>query len=99
MSANPIDEKEIFNQARRLSAPEERVAYLQEACGGDPAAIARILELLRVHDEERSFLESSPARYAPTSSTPSHSAVRSVIRRSRSFGGVSRPSTISASHV
>ena len=46
---------------RRLAAPEERVTYVKEACGDDPAAVARILELLRVHDEERGFF-GIPAR-------------------------------------
>ncbi len=66
MAANPIGEKEIFNHARRLAAPEERVTYVKEACGDDPAAVARILELLRVHDEERGFLESPPDKYGAT---------------------------------
>src|SRR5262249_16388726 len=40
------------------SSPEERLAYLQEACGAHPAALQRILDLLRVYDQEKSFLES-----------------------------------------
>ncbi len=79
MPANPIDEKELFNQARRLSAPEERLAYLQEACGGDPAAVARILELLRVHGQAGDFLDSSPARYAATIMDPVRESAGTVI--------------------
>src|SRR5262245_23429883 len=56
MSTALIDEKEVFNTARRIAA-EERVAFVQGACGGDPVAVERILELLRVYDQEQSFLE------------------------------------------
>jgi len=58
-----IDEKEIFNRARRIVEREKRAAYLQEACGHDPSVIGRIVELIRVHDQEASFLEASP--FAP----------------------------------
>src|SRR5262249_13103794 len=60
MANNRIDEKEVFNRARRIATPERRTAYLQEACDHDPAAMQRILELIRVHEQEASFLESSP---------------------------------------
>jgi WD40 repeat protein/serine/threonine protein kinase len=58
MANEPIDEEAVFNSARSRSSPEERLAYLQEACGEDPAALQRILDLLRVYDQEKSFLES-----------------------------------------
>jgi eukaryotic-like serine/threonine-protein kinase len=79
MSSNPIGEKEIFNQARRISAPEERLAYLQEACGSDPTAVARILELLRAHDEKQGFGESRAAKYAATVTDPLTEGVGTVI--------------------
>jgi serine/threonine protein kinase/Tfp pilus assembly protein PilF len=60
MVKQPIEEKEVFNRARHIATPEERLAYLQTACGHDPAALRRIHELLRVYEQERSFLESSP---------------------------------------
>jgi hypothetical protein len=34
------------------------VAYLQQVCGHEPKVIHRVLQLLRVHDQESSFLES-----------------------------------------
>src|SRR5262249_56955146 len=37
MGATRADVKSIFGQAMALSAPEERAAYLQQACAGDPA--------------------------------------------------------------
>jgi serine/threonine protein kinase len=57
MADKPLEEKEIFNRARQIAAPEERFAYLQQACGHDPATMHRVLELLRIYDQERSFME------------------------------------------
>src|SRR5208282_404475 len=37
--------------------PEARRRYLHEACGDDPNLLARVEALLRVHEEDRSFLE------------------------------------------
>src|SRR2546423_969304 len=71
MTNEPIDEKAVFNMARGIAAPEERAAYLQQACGHDPEALRRILDLLRVYDQEKSFLESSPvAPLVPTALEP-----------------------------
>jgi serine/threonine protein kinase/Flp pilus assembly protein TadD len=70
MAEKPIDEKEIFNSARQIAAPEERLAYVETACAGDPAAVQRILELLRIYDQERSFLESSPVAQSATIDEP-----------------------------
>jgi WD40 repeat protein len=60
----PIDEKSVFNNARRLAAHQERVAYLEQACGHDPEAMHRVLELLRIYDQEKSFLEAPAAPLA-----------------------------------
>jgi serine/threonine protein kinase/tetratricopeptide (TPR) repeat protein len=69
--ANPaIDEKAIFTRAREIAAPQERLAYLRVACGDDPAAMQRMLELLRVYDQESSFLESSPIAREATVDLP-----------------------------
>jgi serine/threonine protein kinase len=57
--ARPFNEKEVFNAARQIVEVEGRMAYLREACGADEAAKRRILDLLRVHEEEQNFLESS----------------------------------------
>src|SRR5579859_776600 len=70
MADKPIDEKDVFNSARQIAAPEERLAYLQKACGHAPAAMHRVLELLRVYDQERSFLESSPVAHGATIDEP-----------------------------
>jgi len=70
MADKLIEEKEVFNRARRIAAPDERLAYLQEACGHDPAVRQRVLELLRVYDQERSFLEASPVAHGATIDEP-----------------------------
>jgi serine/threonine protein kinase/Tfp pilus assembly protein PilF len=58
MANELIDEKAVFNSARCMSSPEERMAYLQKACGEDSDALRRLRDLLRVYDQENSFLES-----------------------------------------
>jgi serine/threonine protein kinase len=70
MAEKLLEEKKIFNSARQIAAPEERLAYLQEACGNDPAAVHRILELLRIYEQERSFLESSQVAIGVTMDEP-----------------------------
>ena len=60
MTDKLLEEKEIFNRARQIAAPEERLAYLQEACGDHPAAMHRLVELLRVYEEERSPRQDLP---------------------------------------
>ena len=60
MASERIDEKAVFNGARRLTSLEERLAYLEQACGHDGRARERILELLRAYEQDKSFLESRP---------------------------------------
>src|SRR5262245_26396699 len=79
MADKPIDEKEVFNKARQIAAPEERLAFLQESCGHDPAAMQRILELLRVYDQQRNFLESSPVACRATVGEPLRESAGAVI--------------------
>jgi non-specific serine/threonine protein kinase/serine/threonine-protein kinase len=58
MSVRPLDEEAIFNVARKIDSPEARSDYLQQVCGEDRAVRARVLALLRIHEEAASFLES-----------------------------------------
>jgi hypothetical protein len=60
MSVRQTNEKEIFKAALELKMAAERAAYLEEACGADPALKARIVALLKAHDEAGDFLESPP---------------------------------------
>src|ERR1051326_7432554 len=60
MAMPKLDESAIFNAARQIASAEARRQYLQEACGDDRTLHARVEALLRVHEEEQSFLEPSP---------------------------------------
>src|SRR5262245_43859611 len=53
--ANP-DEKAIFNAARRIESPEARRLYVTQACGDDRTLCERIEALVRVPDEDATFL-------------------------------------------
>jgi serine/threonine protein kinase len=52
--------KSIFDAAAEIAAPEERAAYLERCCGGDPELRKRVEALLRALDEAGSFLEAPP---------------------------------------
>jgi serine/threonine protein kinase len=56
MSATTRTAKEIFMAAVKLPA-EQRDAFLDQACAGDPDLRRRVSELLRAHQEIGSFLE------------------------------------------
>jgi eukaryotic-like serine/threonine-protein kinase len=70
MANEPFDEKAVFNSARGMASHEERMAYLQRACDQNPDALPRMLELLRVYDQEQSFLESPPVNFGGTVARP-----------------------------
>src|SRR5690349_17534366 len=70
MTNQPVDEKAVFNSARGIPSPDERMAYLQKAGGHDPDALRRIVDLLRVYDQDKSFLESPPAIFDVTVDEP-----------------------------
>jgi len=52
-------EETIFSTALRR-APSERAAYLDEACGGDPALRQRIEDLLKAQPQLGTFMEDPP---------------------------------------
>jgi serine/threonine protein kinase len=56
MNAPPNREVALFSAALELPAAQ-RAAYLDDACGDDPALRLRVEALLRVHDEALPFLE------------------------------------------
>src|SRR5690242_6626687 len=70
MPAEPIDEKAVFNLARRIDAREARADYLQQVCGADPDALRRVVELLQVHEQQQSFLESPAVAVHATMDQP-----------------------------
>ncbi len=71
MATPTLDEAAIFNFARQLTAPEERRAYLQKACAEDPGLFTRLEAMLRLHDQEPHYLETSSAEASiDTNPTP-----------------------------
>src|SRR5262245_21525679 len=70
MTNEPIDEKAVFNSARGMTSQDERMAFLQKACAQDADALRRILDLLRIYDQEKSFLEFPPAVLGATVDEP-----------------------------
>ena len=51
-----MSEREVFLAALDLDTPQERVAYLDQACGGDYPLRARVDALLKSHEDAGSFL-------------------------------------------
>ena len=58
MAASKLNEASIFNAARRIEDAEARRLYLQKECGEDGELQVRIEALLRMHEEEQTFLKS-----------------------------------------
>jgi hypothetical protein len=52
-----MSERDIFTAARQMTDPAARSAYLDEACGGDPALRGRVEALLRAHERPDSLLD------------------------------------------
>ncbi len=56
------EEEEIFDAARRIGEPVARGAYLEQACGGNPALQKRVADLLAaLHPAEDFFADGSSA--------------------------------------
>ena len=56
-----MNERAIFIEALDRDTPDDRAAYLDEVCAGDPALRGRVDALLRSHDEAGEF----PGKLAP----------------------------------
>src|SRR5262245_8502966 len=52
-----MNEEDIFHQALTRSRPDERAAYLEQACAGDPVLRASVAALLRANVGASGFLE------------------------------------------
>ncbi|HEX5106465.1 MAG TPA: serine/threonine-protein kinase, partial [Pirellulaceae bacterium] len=59
-----MTEREIFDRALAIADPAGRAAWLDEACGGDPARRDHIAGLLEAHLKLGSFLEVPPGAVA-----------------------------------
>jgi eukaryotic-like serine/threonine-protein kinase len=53
---DPVEEA-IFQGAQQLGGPEQRAAYLDEACAGNPKLRRRIERLLEAGDQAKRFFE------------------------------------------
>ena len=60
-----MDELAIFTRAIDIEHPDERAAFLQQACGEDAALRARIEALLLSHEAAGRFLRGSPLGVSP----------------------------------
>jgi formylglycine-generating enzyme required for sulfatase activity/dienelactone hydrolase/predicted Ser/Thr protein kinase len=58
MSAEPLREETILEQALTFGSKEARLAYLQGACGGDERLCARVESLIEAHEAAGGFLKS-----------------------------------------
>src|SRR6516225_4469840 len=65
-----MSEEVIFHQARARIDPEERAAYLEQACGGDAALRATVEALLRADVGASSFMEGPQRDPAATVDVP-----------------------------
>jgi serine/threonine protein kinase/tetratricopeptide (TPR) repeat protein len=70
MGVSNSDIKSIFGQAMSLSSSQERAAYLQQACAGDPVLLAEIESLLQADRQAGSFLGEREQRSVATVDDP-----------------------------
>jgi serine/threonine protein kinase len=79
MAPGSLTEEAIFHVARQIRLPDVRGNYLRQVCGPDEALRARVEELLRAHDEEKSFLAVPVGELLPTKDEPIHEGPGTVI--------------------
>jgi eukaryotic-like serine/threonine-protein kinase len=77
--APDVNEQTLFAEALERVDPQERAAFLDQACQGDPALRARIERLLAQHEHAGGFLESSPVPRAATIDEPATERPGTVI--------------------
>ena len=70
MNSRQLDEEAIFHTARLIDNAEGRRQYLNQICAGDQALRERVETLLRVHEQEKEFLQSSPEPPPTADETP-----------------------------
>ncbi len=75
-----MNDEEVFLQALALSLPEERAAYLERACAGDPALRESVEALLRANVGASGFLlRPPPGLVAPPVDQPIRDGPGTVI--------------------
>src|SRR5262245_34394496 len=60
MPTKPENAEAIFLAALEKAAPEERTAFVSEACANDAELLDRVRELLAAHNESHGPLDSPP---------------------------------------
>src|SRR3954470_18410277 len=66
-----MNEEEVFHQALARGSPDEREAYLEQACAGDAALRAAVEALLRANEGASGFLDQpAPAPAATAEEQP-----------------------------
>ena len=79
MPSNSGSDETIFAAASQWETPEQRAAYLDEACLGNPGLRRRVEELLRAADEAKTFLEQPlGGPRPPAARTPPDGSTRPV---------------------
>jgi serine/threonine protein kinase len=58
-------EQAIFNAACRITEPDARRRYVEQLCGQDAELRQRIEALLRIHDEDQTFLQTPDGAAGP----------------------------------
>jgi hypothetical protein len=74
-----MSEEEIFHQALARRDPEERVAYLEQACGDDAALRASVEALLQADVGATGFMDRPPPDPAATVDEPGSERPGTVI--------------------
>jgi tetratricopeptide (TPR) repeat protein/tRNA A-37 threonylcarbamoyl transferase component Bud32 len=65
-----VNESHIFTNALKLATPEDRAAYLNEACAGRSDLRAAVEELLRARESDPDFLEPPAVSSTGSADTP-----------------------------
>ena len=71
MASRQLDEEAVFQLARKLDDLGDRSTYLDQVCGGDAPLRERVEALLKVHEQERTFLKSGSSDPPPTADAAS----------------------------
>src|SRR6516225_5032355 len=73
-----LPEESIFAQALEITSPAERAAFLDRACGDNPALRAEVEALLRAHEHSGDLLD-LPETVQPTSAVPGPESPGTII--------------------
>jgi serine/threonine protein kinase/tetratricopeptide (TPR) repeat protein len=79
MAIQQLDEEAIFQLARKIDSPDVREGYLEQACGANQPLRARVQALLRVHEQDKSFIQVPAADIVATVDEPISEGPGSVI--------------------